>query len=481
MKHLFKVLTLFSVASVVLMVSSCPHKGEPEPPKPEVIAVTGVSLSQSELTLNVNESVALNATVSPENASNKNVSWSSSDETVATVNTNGVVNALKEGTATITVKTEDGEKTATCSVTVKPVSVTRVKLNHRQIYGDHGESFILTATVEPSNASNKKVTWTTSNDSIATVDNGRVTMTGSTVWESATITATSEDGGKTATCTVTVTQKPTASTADANGFVTISAGSMPLNSYGSYHVTLTKAYMICDHEVTQKEWQDVMGSNPSYFQGEEADKKVADGEVQENRPVEQASWYDAIAYCNKRSIKEGLTPCYSVKVSGTEVDWANLKYDDIPTEKNIDWNAAVCDFSKNGYRLPTKAEWEITARGGLTGNVFAGTDDVDKLGDYAWYADNSKMRTHEVKKKQPNGYGLYDMSGNVWEWCWDWFGPYAKGDAIDPTGFSSGTDRVLRGGSWYGETSYCRASDPYSSSPRRRNSIVGFRLVRTVQ
>ena len=470
-----KQINLFWIALVLsaIIFTSCP-------PPPEAVAVTGVSLSQSRLALAIDESVALTATVSPENATNKNISWSSSDETVATVDTNGLVKAQKAGTATITVKTEDGEKTAACSVAVKPViSVTGVKLNYTQIYGDHGESFILTATVEPSNASNKTVTWTTSNGSIATVDNGIVTMTGSTVWKNATITCTTADGSKTATCTVTVIQKPTASVADANGFVTISAGSMPLNSDGSYHVTLTKAYMICDHEVTQKEWQDVMGNNPSYFSS-----NPASGEEQENRPVECVSWYDAITYCNKLSIKDGLQPCYSVKVGETEVDWANLKYDDIPTYGKDAWNATFCDFSKNGYRLPTEAEWEYAARGGETANdkpVWAGTTIKSELTNYAWYPENGSSKTHEVKKKLPNGYGLYDMSGNVDELCWDWYGDYASEDAIDPTGAESGSSRVLRGGSWNYHASKCRASFRDYYLPAMRNGSVGFRLVRTVQ
>ncbi|MBQ9494040.1 MAG: formylglycine-generating enzyme family protein [Treponema sp.] len=273
----------------------------------------------------------------------------------------------------------------------------------------------------------------------------------------------------------TVTKTPTASEADANGFVTISAGSMPLNSDGSYHVTLTKAYMICDHEVTQKEWQDVMGSNPSGFRS-----NPATGEVQENRPVEQVSWYDAIAYCNKRSLSEGLTPCYSVKVDETEVDWENLKYADIPTDNNADWNAAVCDFSKKGYRLPTEAEWEIAARGGLTGDVYAGTDDVSKLGDYAWYRDNGDLKTHEVKKKKPNGYGLYDMSGNVYERCWDRYGDYTTSEATDPTGAELGTERVGRGGHFDSYLPKHFMSYRSRMAPNKKNHYNGFRLARTV-
>ena len=356
--------------------------------------VKSIALSQSDVVLAVNETVILIATTLPDNAKNKAVSWSSSDETVATVDTNGLVKALKAGTATITVKTEDGGVSATCSVTV----TSMVKLNLK------GKSFQMGSDY---------------------------------------------------------------------------TGEKPVHK-----VTFTRDIYMCDHEVTQKEWQDVMGSNPSHFQGEEADKKVADGEVQENRPVEIVSWYAAIVYCNKLSIKDGLQPCYSVKVGETEVDWENLKYDDIPTHDNAYWNAAVCDFSKTGYRLPTEAEWEIAARGGIADTdkvVWAGTTTETELGKYAWYDDNSNERTHEVKKNQPNGYGLYDMSGNVWEWCWDWYEDYAKGDATDPMGASSGLYRIVRGGSWVDFVSDCHASYREYFSPGERGLSLGFRLVRTVQ
>ena len=283
------------------------------------------------------------------------------------------------------------------------------------------------------------------------------------------------------------TTVPTASAPDANGFVTISAGSMPLNSDGSYHVTLTKAYMICDHEVTQKEWQDVMGNNPSYFQGEEANKKVADGEVQKNRPVEQVSWYEMIAYCNERTKKENIKRgsssdidyvyfsdgTFTTPYTTTDASSSKLPYMRVDANGKID---------ATGYRLPTEAEWEIAARGGIADTnkaVWAGTTTESELRNYAWYNDNSDSKTHEVKKKQVNGYGLYDMSGNVAEWCWDWYGDYENTDVTDPTGASSGSSRVFRGDAWRSSASGCRASNRYYYSPAYRDDRLGFRLVRS--
>ena len=250
-----------------------------------------------------------------------------------------------------------------------------------------------------------------------------------------------------------------------------------------HSVTLTKSFYLCDHEVTQAEWKAVFGNNPSRFDGSSG-KEAADGEAQDERPVERVNWYMAIAYCNKLSLKEGLEPCYSV--SGVS-DWASLAYGDIPTSNDSDWNAATCDFAKTGYRLPTEAEWEYAARGGIettTERAWAGTASETELGDYAWYGVNSESKTHEVKKKKPNGYGLYDMSGNVWEWCWDWWpntGDYAddKDGATDPAGPSSGSYRVKRGGSWYFTARLCAVSCRNYDSPDYLYDDLGFRVVRS--
>ena len=168
-------------------------------------------------------------------------------------------------------------------------------------------------------------------------------------------------------------------------------------------------FYMSKYEVTQGEYVSVMGQNPSRFQGD-------------NRPVEKVSWYDAVKYCNALSAQEGRQPVY--EINGSRV--------------TVDWNA-------NGYRLPTEAEWEYAARGGnKSGDYeYAGSGNVGRVG---WSDNNSGDNTRDVGGKSPNELGLYDMSGNVWEWCWDWYGGYTEGSKTNPQGPNRGSARVLRGG-----------------------------------
>jgi formylglycine-generating enzyme required for sulfatase activity len=199
------------------------------------------------------------------------------------------------------------------------------------------------------------------------------------------------------------------------------------------HVTFTRGYWICRYEVTQGEYQTVVGFNPSLFKGDP------------QRPVENVTWFNAVDYCTKLTVLE--------RQAGNLPD----------------------GFA---YRLPTEAEWEYAARAGTTTRFSYGDDpDYQLLGDYAWYGGNSGLRTHPVGQKLPNPWGLYDLHGNVFEWGSDWFGQLPGGRVTDPQGPSGGTDRIIRGGYWDSVPAFCRSAMRVHFIPNIRISYLGFRVV----
>lgn len=217
-----------------------------------------------------------------------------------------------------------------------------------------------------------------------------------------------------------------------------------------HQVTLTKAIFVSVHEVTQSEWRRVMGKSQPGFTGD-------------NRPMEMVDWNGCIVYCNKRSAMEGPDSVYAR--SGSTWSW---------------------DQSKTGYRLLTESEWEYACRatsttafcnGGITNINCSPLDpNLDRVG---WYCGNAWSGTPDVGSKDANTWGLHDMHGSVFEWCWDWYADYPGHPVTDPTGPALGTSRVIRGGSWYWDAWYCRSAFRSGASPGYLSPGLGFRLART--
>jgi formylglycine-generating enzyme required for sulfatase activity len=216
------------------------------------------------------------------------------------------------------------------------------------------------------------------------------------------------------------------------------------------HKVWIDSFLIDRHEVTQAEYEKLgkinAFPNPSHFQGADL-------------PVDQVTWPQAARFCNARSRLEGLKPCYNEET-------------------------ATCDFSANGYRLPTEAEWEYACRAGTTTDYSFG-DETRQLGDFAWFADNSGKKTHPVGRKKPNPWGLFDMHGNVAEWCQDIYAAsyYKSSPEKSPSGPDEGNEFVLRGGSWKSpaealRSAYRAGEAPGFSDACLARDAIGFRCVR---
>ncbi len=241
-------------------------------------------------------------------------------------------------------------------------------------------------------------------------------------------------------------------------------------------------FRMSEKEITRAQYGRVMLNDPS-------DTKFSSGKTD---PVQTVNWYHAIVFCNKLSMLEGLTPVYSINASTDPARWGT-----IPTQdRRATWDAVTANWSANGYRLPTEMEWMWAAMGADTDNPgkvntkgynkeFAGSNGTNAIGDYAWTKENSNDTTHPVGTKLPNELGLYDMSGNVNEWCWDWWTKnYPSGSTTNYKGAASGDDRVERGGSGdsYAWDSYANCSIFVSRGkyyPCVLGFFAGFRVVRS--
>jgi formylglycine-generating enzyme required for sulfatase activity len=206
------------------------------------------------------------------------------------------------------------------------------------------------------------------------------------------------------------------------------------NDEEQHQVTISKDYCLGVTEVTQGQYEKVMGTNPSHFQ-----KRVIRKSDSSMHPVERVSWEDAVEFCKKLS--------------------------DLPEEKK----------AGRVYRLPTEAEWEYACRAG-TKTTFSFGERSNASGDYAWCQENSDLLSHPVGEKKPNAWGLYDMQGNVLEWCSDWYGEYPKVAVSDPAGPREGSSRVVRGGGLYDVAAVCRSAERGRGGPSIRDDFIGFRV-----
>jgi formylglycine-generating enzyme required for sulfatase activity len=231
---------------------------------------------------------------------------------------------------------------------------------------------------------------------------------------------------------------------------------------GTSDVTISSFY-IGKYELTQAEYQAVMGVNPSIFTG------VTNG------PVEQVTWFNAIEYCNRRSLQETLTPCYSYSTYGTNPDNWPAGWN----TSNVNHTNISCNWTANGYRLPTEMEWMFAAKGGnqSQGYTYSGSNDVDIV---SWHSGNTGYTTHTIGTKAPNELSTFDMSGNVWEWCWDIYGSYPSGPQTDPHGATNGSVRTARGGGFDHPAYYCTVSYRGYSNPTFSGND-GFRVCRSLE
>lgn len=232
------------------------------------------------------------------------------------------------------------------------------------------------------------------------------------------------------------------------------------DQYPTHTINMSSFYL-SKYELLQSQYAAVVGSIPDDSYG-----------VGDYYPVYGLSWYEAIRFCNLLSLRDGYTPVYSISGTTNPAVWG-----DVPTINSPTWNAVVCDWNANGYRLPSEAEWEYAARGAtMTPDyIYSG---ASSYGTVAWCMANPVNAAHEVGQKAPNGLGFYDMSGNTYEWCWDWYGNYPGAPQHNPHGPTIGSYRIMRGGAWSSPFFNCSVFYRSKSNPHLVPQGLGLRLCR---
>jgi formylglycine-generating enzyme required for sulfatase activity len=501
------------LALAALMFAACPSPTDDDGGGGPV--VTGVTVSPPTESVNKGGTQTFTATVEGTGNPPQTVTWKVEGSSAGTAidNVGVLAVALDEtpGTLTITAtSTVDTGKSGTATVTVSNFSVTvdTVTVNPGTTSVNKGGTQTFTATVAGTGNPAQTVTWKVEGGIAGTTISagGILTVAAGETATSLTVTATSTvDNSKSGTGTVTVLITTTPSykemvlaTPNATDSVTITGNSAYYYGSADYYkgvfiegrtVTLSP-FSIAKYETTYELWYEVYQwatshgytfANPGRegHDGSDGAAPTSAGTAK-YEPVTYINWRDTVVWCNAYSEMSAKDPVY----------YTDTGYGTILRVSTNTWGTdtaadkAVIKPGANGYRLPTEAEWEYAACGGKapspTGSFaykWAGTNIENDLKDYAWYSSNSGYATHPVGVKEPNGLGLFDMSGNVDEWCWDWYDTVSGGTVTDPAGPGLGVSRVYRGGCWYFIVNPCAVADRMSTDPIWATFTSGFRVV----
>lgn len=477
MKHSVKnILLLYATALLGLAVSCSPdnEKGDREK------GVEGVIVTPAEASLEVGGSIQLTAEVMPEDAYDKSVVWNSSDPTVATVTQEGLVEAVALGSTIVSVTTNDGNFTALCKVSVGFIPVTGVSLDTDRITMYPGDTKQCTAEIIPSNATNRNVSWSSSDTQIASVSGNGIIK--AIAEGEAIITVTTEDKGFTAECHITVTSFEIETVDIPAGTFTMGS---PETEEGRYpdetqrEITFSKGFRMSRYEITTTQFAHFLNASGIGEDGM--------GEVTYTENGQELTETKVFVLDSSKDAGEDGPYNHGVNWNAEQKAWVPVQgYEDCPIG-HVSWFGAKAFADWYGGSLPTEAQWEYACRAGSTTAYYFGDDPANVL-DYGWIFDAaswdgvSTPTIHPVGGKKPNDWGLYDMIGNVSEYCYDWFGEYEPEAQTDPTGpeqGSYGRYKVLRGSNIMSNYLYCRSAyrDGYSPEETGGGGVFGFRIV----
>lgn len=472
-KYLFTVLTVF-MASVA---ASCQKNSNDNT---SGLRVEGISIVPEQTTIKVGDTDTLSYEIVPASAINKNATWNSQNEMIAVIDTGGVVTGIAPGTAMITVESEDGNFMDMAYVTVleADVRVTGVSLNMSAVRLFQDETIRIEYTIEPINATNTDVTWSSEDESVATVSSEGV-ITAISIGETI-VTATTVDGGFKASVDVLVTEvgKPTF----VLDMVFIKAGTFMMGAPETepgylgetqHEVTLTRDYYMSIYEITTTQYAEFLNSNNIGQEGTGEVTYIDNGE-------EVTAVKLFVSDCTLPDVSLGGAWDHALYWNAEKDMWEPVPGCEEFPMGHVSWYGAVAFADWYGAELPTEAQWEYAYRAG-TQTVYPWGDDPEQVNDYAWiYAADGQMPVlHPVGGKLPNAWGLYDMAGELMEYCYDWYSELGSEPVTDPVGPLTGEFRVLRGSCITHNYFYCRSAyrNEYDPEKTGAGGLYGFRVI----